>query len=569
MGKPKKKSGAKKAADAKAPEEKPVERVEGAREAVGDAAGDSTKDTDVQLAGKEQDAQNGGSNGEASRDGAKQEAAKDTAENGDQQKRVDELEKRCAELEQDNARLKKEATGLEQETAKLRIQDKSQDEYEKLKKEHAKLVEDHKDYEDIKKENARLMDVQKGYDELKAKLEKEQADNRDLRMREGQGSESASADHQKALDELKTALQAAQEERDDAEERYKGLREKVSHIRTTLGERLRADAQELEAAREEIDVLNGDKERLQKQIEALQSEAVSANDESSRLSRELSALRAELRDSASRWSTERDELLAEKKHVVDAREKIRLLEVAMAEERAARESAVASSASLEEQVSVQTTYAERFRTERDGLRQELETLRAARDKENVALGEQIAALETKLKETNDTLAAVHQELATARSRAAEAEEQAKRVPQLEAETKEKNLLIGKLRHEAVILNEHLTKSLRMIRKNSEGETVDKELISNLIISFLTIPRGDAKKFEVLQLIAGFLAWDDEQRVQAGLSRPSGATSAAMSPRLGNSRAGSSTNLAEADGSGSVSSVMGLFAEFLERESNKK
>lgn len=43
----------------------------------------------------------------------------------------------------------------------------------------------------------------------------------------------------------------------------------------------------------------------------------------------------------------------------------------------------------------------------------------------------------------------------------------------EKEVKEKNLLIGKLRHEAVILNDHLTKALRYLKKGKPDENIDK------------------------------------------------------------------------------------------------
>lgn len=43
----------------------------------------------------------------------------------------------------------------------------------------------------------------------------------------------------------------------------------------------------------------------------------------------------------------------------------------------------------------------------------------------------------------------------------------------EKEVKEKNLLIGKLRHEAVILNDHLTKALKYIKRSKPDDTVDK------------------------------------------------------------------------------------------------
>lgn len=45
----------------------------------------------------------------------------------------------------------------------------------------------------------------------------------------------------------------------------------------------------------------------------------------------------------------------------------------------------------------------------------------------------------------------------------------------EREVKEKNLLIGKLRHEAVILNDHLTKALRFLRKGKPEDAIDKSV----------------------------------------------------------------------------------------------
>jgi hypothetical protein len=78
----------------------------------------------------------------------------------------------------------------------------------------------------------------------------------------------------------------------------------------------------------------------------------------------------------------------------------------------------------------------------------------------------------------------------------------------EKEVKEKNLLLGKARHEAVILNEHLTKALRMLKKGRPEENVDRQLVSNYIIHFLALDRSDPKKFQALQLIAALLDWND-------------------------------------------------------------
>jgi hypothetical protein len=71
---------------------------------------------------------------------------------------------------------------------------------------------------------------------------------------------------------------------------------------------------------------------------------------------------------------------------------------------------------------------------------------------------------------------------------------------------------------AVILNEHLTKALRLLKRASPNSTVDKQVMTNFLIQFLSLPREDTKRFEILNLISSILEWNDEQRQKAGLAR---------------------------------------------------
>lgn len=128
-------------------------------------------------------------------------------------------------------------------------------------------------------------------------------------------------------------------------------------------------------------------------------------------------------------------------------------------------------------------------------------------------------------EQSTRLEAVEAELAVARANvsALEAEVSAQaglstRASDLEAAVREKNLLIGKLRHEAVILNEHLSEALRRLRATSSDGTVDRRLVTNLLVQFLSTPRADAKRFEMLRVLADILGWSDAERQAAGLAR---------------------------------------------------
>mgnify|MGYP004701290373 FL=1 len=114
----------------------------------------------------------------------------------------------------------------------------------------------------------------------------------------------------------------------------------------------------------------------------------------------------------------------------------------------------------------------------------------------------------------------------------------------EKDLQDQKLLIGKLRHEAVILNDHLTNALKYVRSTSRGSTVDKDLVSNLILQYTTCKREDTKKYEILMLIANFMDWDDQQRQLAGLQR--------------------SVNPEQDDTPPQMVGVVGKLAEFIER-----
>ena len=62
-------------------------------------------------------------------------------------------------------------------------------------------------------------------------------------------------------------------------------------------------------------------------------------------------------------------------------------------------------------------------------------------------------------------------------------------------------------------------------------------MSNVLITFLNTPRGDAKRFEMLQLISSILSWSDDQREKVGLQRSSGSLGSASVISSGRGGAG--------------------------------
>jgi hypothetical protein len=71
---------------------------------------------------------------------------------------------------------------------------------------------------------------------------------------------------------------------------------------------------------------------------------------------------------------------------------------------------------------------------------------------------------------------------------------------------------------AVIINEHLLEALRRLRKSSSDTNVDRRLVTNVVLQYITTPRGDSKRYEMLALLATILAWTDPERERAGLQR---------------------------------------------------
>lgn len=124
------------------------------------------------------------------------------------------------------------------------------------------------------------------------------------------------------------------------------------------------------------------------------------------------------------------------------------------------------------------------------------------------LKKSVETYESQITDLRKQVAAAEEASKAASSSAAATQKELERALPFEREVKEKNLLIGKLRHEAVTLNEHLTKALRILKKGRPEDNVDRQIITNYFLHFLALDRSDPKKFEALQLISMLLGWTD-------------------------------------------------------------
>ncbi|KIW66860.1 hypothetical protein PV04_06152 [Phialophora macrospora] len=357
-----------------------------------------------------------------------------------------------------------------------------------------------------------------------------------------QSLEELQARHTSEIEAIQGELADTQAEKENAEEQYQSLLGKVNTIRSQLGERLKADAEDLAQARTRIEELEEQKSELQErytarsaEVEELTAQAKELTQKHAEQSKELSSLRNRLTLSQQNWLKEKEELVESEAYIRDefenAKQAMHDWEVLAMEERTIRKDLTDRNADLEEQLASLKEAYEKAASERDthsstvdGLQRALQEIQTVRKQELKELVETNQSEQEALRKQLQELQATHE------STVSELEQTRKdldRALPFEKEVKEKNLLIGKLRHEAVILNDHLTKALRFLKKGKPEDNVDRQIVTNHLLHFLALDRSDPKKFQILQLIAALLGWTEEQREQAGLSRPGTTTGAPM------------------------------------------
>ncbi|EXJ58353.1 hypothetical protein A1O7_05778 [Cladophialophora yegresii CBS 114405] len=358
-----------------------------------------------------------------------------------------------------------------------------------------------------------------------------------------QSLEELQAKHNLEIEAVQGELADTQAEKESAEEQYQSLLGKVNTIRSQLGERLKADAEDLAQARTRIEELEEQKSELQERYTARSAEVDELTAQTKDLTqkhveqaKELSSLRNRLTLSQQNWLKEKEELVESEAYIRDefenAKQAMHDWEVLAMEERTVRKDLTDRNADLEEQLASLKEAYEKAISERDthsstvdGLQRALQEIQTVRKQELKELVETNQAEQAALRKQLQELQGTHD---TTVSELEKTKRDLERALPFEKEVKEKNLLIGKLRHEAVILNDHLTKALRFLKKGKPEDNVDRQIVTNHLLHFLALDRSDPKKFQILQLIAALLGWTEEQREQAGLSRP-GTTTGAPAP----------------------------------------
>ncbi|KAK7039532.1 guanylate kinase [Favolaschia claudopus] len=373
------------------------------------------------------------------------------------------------------------------------------------------------------------------------------------------------------IEKLQRELERTREEKETLATQYRNLLAKLTTMRTTLGNKLKQDAEELDRREALVTQLQAQNEDLNATVDMLKEELISASAETERVSNELDSMRTRAFEESAQENLVRERELRETQTELercrmekDEWERMAMQDRVVADE--AKSNAEMYRRDLELEREAREREAAELESEREksvNLQSVLQDFQAAKDHE----------LRQAVKDYNSQLTQVTQSLAEYKHRALNAELQLEetqtntsRTQELEKEVKDKTLLIEKLRHEAIIINEHLMEALRRLRRNSSDTNVDRRLVTNVLLSFLTTPRADPKRFEMLTLLASVLSWSDPEREKAGLQR-SQSSLAPPTSFWGRSSTSTPPKTAELDKTDETESFSRLWVEFLLTEAS--
>jgi len=220
---------------------------------------------------------------------------------------------------------------------------------------------------------------------------------------------------------------------------------------------------------------------LQEQYTSRSAEVEELTTKTKEQEKELSTIRSRANLSQQNWQKEREELVEQETYMREefenAKQAMHDWEVLAMEERSIRRDLTDRVADLEDQLSNAKEAYDKASSERDsqsntvdGLQRALQEIQIVRKQE---LKELVESSQSELESLRKQLQETQSESQIATTELEETRKALERALPFEKEVKEKNLLIGKLRHEAVILNDHLTKALRFLKKGKPEDNVDR------------------------------------------------------------------------------------------------
>jgi len=335
---------------------------------------------------------------------------------------------------------------------------------------------------EVEKLRKSLEDIQGKHTEDMSTINRRHADElSSIESKYDEGVSSIKSQHAEEVSTLKAELEESESAKEQAETQYQTLFGRVNNIKATLGERLKADRQELGEAKDQIEELETRNEALLKRIQTLESDAKRLETESNEASNELSSLRNRHNLSQQNWVHEREDLIQQIAQLKDeadaAKEAMGDWEVLAMEERSIREGVAQKLLDIEEQFETQKEAYESVLADRDsqsqtvnGLQRALQDVQEARKRE---LRDMVESYEEQIQSLKKLVQDSDSRATKAEASKGSLQKEIERIAPFEDQVKEKNLLIGKLRHEAIVLNDHLTKALRFLKKAKPEDNIER------------------------------------------------------------------------------------------------
>ncbi|KAH6564392.1 hypothetical protein BASA62_007957 [Batrachochytrium salamandrivorans] len=300
------------------------------------------------------------------------------------------------------------------------------------------------------------------------------------------------------------------------------LMDKLTSMKNAIGPKLQAEMDECHRLRGDLAAAQEHSTSLQVQIQSLTDAIHLAENDSTTALTDTSRLQSELteaRDHAERQQTELERL----RQFFESLEKEQEQWVQAADEtRTARHQADAATAEAREELALMvqkvdtlTAKVEQGQISQINLQRVLEQFEASKDSEITFA---VDAVTRKLMEANAAIDGFRERADRAETQLAELTIQLKSGSNMEKDLQERNALVGKLRHDLVQVQTHLAEAMRRMRNGGADASVDRKLIANLLVSLLSSPRGDSKRFEILGLIANILRFENDEKVKVGLLR---------------------------------------------------
>lgn len=262
-----------------------------------------------------------------------------------------------------------------------------------------------------------------------------------------------------AMDELNAKADRLIEEKTLAETQYRSLFSKVTQMKSTLGARLKQDAEELSQNRTTIEDLEAQNAALTDTIAHMQEQVVMSSEASSATKLELKRAREEVDNLAiSMKELEADrasERLAneqlQQKNLMAAAE----WENLAIEERSARDTLRDRIHDLDEQLAAQNTAYDNLRTiveqDNQAIAKFKQNIYELQESHKLELRESVESMQNTINELSMKRKSAEERANLLRAEVQNLDSDLEKLRPYEQEVKEKNLLIGKLRHEGTII----------------------------------------------------------------------------------------------------------------------